>query len=186
MKIWFTDPSRRNKNSVAVKIAQSLTLCGAMLALPEISDAREGLLDQALEPPVMRGEATFRFLGFPVYEARLFTPEGQAFDWEKDFGLELTYLRRVSEDTIVSSTLGELERIGEDMPVEAQLQKCFEPVNKGDTYLAVTEGENRVTFWLNGSRTCTLTHPEAKFRFMSIFLGEDTRSASFTRRLRGE
>ena len=40
-------------------------------------------------------------------------------------------------------------------------------------------------FWRNGRKTCTLTHPGVKKSFMSIFLGNNTRSASFTRQLKG-
>lgn len=186
MKLSLHNPLRRNKRAARFPSALAACLLALTAVLPQQGQAREEIVEVQLDAPKVRGEATFRFLGFPVYQARLFTPAGQAFNWDQEFGLELTYLRRVSEDTIVNSTLDELDRIGEPMAVEAQLQKCFEPVQKGDTYLAVTEGENRVTIWFNGLRTCTLTHPKAKFRFMSIFLGDDTRSASFTRRLKGE
>ena len=104
----------------------------------------------------------------------------------KDFGLELSYLRNLSGKDIVESTMRELERTGGGLPVRAKLDACFTDVSKGDRYLAVTDGPNRVGFWLNGRKACTLSHPQIAPRFMAIFLGDNTRSKSFTRKLRGQ
>ena len=52
--------------------------------------------------------------------------------------------------------------------------------------LAIAQGPNNVSFWRNGSKTCTLTNPGITRSFMSIFLGNNTRSASFTQQLKGQ
>lgn len=134
----------------------------------------------------LRGQATFRYLGFPLYEARLFTKGARPLDWEQDFALELRYLRNLTSYDLVESTMRELKRTGGSLPVRDQLNVCFDDVGKGDSYVAVTQGANKIGFWRNGKRTCTLTHPRIKRRFMDIFLGDNTKSRSFTRRLRGE
>lgn len=133
----------------------------------------------------LRGTAVFRFLGVPLYEARLYTPGGQPFDWRQEFALELRYRKRLSQRDLIESTLVEMDRLGAAPPVRGQLQRCFQDVARGDRYLAVTEGEDAVRFWRNGVPTCTLSHPGIKRDFMSIFLGERTRSRSFTRKLQG-
>ncbi len=133
-----------------------------------------------------RGEATFSFLGFQIYKARLFTQGGQALDWSQDFGLELTYQRRLSQSDLVDATLQEMARVGNPLPIRSQLQKCYQPVGPGDSYLAVSDGPDRLNFWRNGVAVCTLTQDEIKTRFMEIFLGEDSRSARFTRVLLGK
>lgn len=157
-----------------------LSLC---LLTPGGLAASSGLNE--LDNPQLRGAATFRYLGLPLYDAQLFTPGGAAFSWNQDFGLQLQYRRNVSQKALVNSTLDEMQRIGRAAPVRDQLQVCFKAVKKGDRYLAVSEGPNMVSFWLNGRKTCTMSYPGIKRSFMSVFLGENTRSAAFTQRLRG-
>lgn len=134
----------------------------------------------------VRGAATFRFLGLPLYQARLFTRGGAPLDWSRDFGLELKYLRNLSEYDLVEGTLREFARIGTELPLRGQLERCFADVRKGDSYVAISQGPNKVAFWLNEKPMCTLAHPQIKRRFMAIFLGNNTRSKSFARKLRGE
>ncbi|WP_095590133.1 hypothetical protein [Actibacterium ureilyticum] len=133
----------------------------------------------------LRGSAVFRFLGVPLYEARLYTPGGQPFDWQQDFALELRYRKGLSQRDLVDSTLVEMDRLGAAPPVRDQLERCFQDVARGDRYLAVTRGADAVRFWRNGVPTCTLAHPRITRDFMAIFLGERTRSRAFTRKLQG-
>ena len=140
----------------------------------------------ALPGAELRGAATFRYVGFPLYEARLFTKSGAPLDWSKDFGLELKYLRNLSEYDLVESTMRELKRTGVALPLRRQLKQCYNDVRKGDRYVAVSKGQNQIEFWHNGERVCMLRHPQIKTRFMAVFLGENTRSKPFTRKLKGE
>ncbi len=148
--------------------------------------AQANTVESVLPDSELRGAATFRFVGFPLYKAQLFTQSGAPLDWSKDFGLELQYMRNLTEFDLVESTMREFARLGSDLPVRDQLSTCFDDVRKGDRYTAVSKGQNKIAFWLNGKPTCTLSHPGIKSRFMGIFLGENTRSKSFTRKLKGE
>ncbi|WP_120634778.1 hypothetical protein [Ruegeria sp. EL01] len=134
----------------------------------------------------LRGDATFRFLGLSVYDAKLYTPQGAPFNWSQDFGLLLRYRKNLKQKALVESTLEEMDRQGNGAPVQNQLEQCFQSVSKGDTYLAVSRGPDKVAFWRNGTKTCTLSYPGIKRAFMSIFLGNNTRSARFTRQLKGQ
>lgn len=133
----------------------------------------------------LRGQATFRFLGLPLYEARLYTPGGEPLDWQKDLALELTYLRRITEADLIESTLQEFSRTGAPLPVKDQLSQCFDEVGQGDRYLAVSNGPDQIMFWRNERQMCALSHPQIKQRFLTIFLGDNSRSRSFTRKLQG-
>lgn len=161
----------------ATLVAVLICFPGLIFASPE----KLGLGDAEL-----RGKATLRILGLPLYEASLYTVGGQKFDWSRDFGLRLVYQRSFSERDLVDSTLREMARIGPPVQIGSALEKCFDDVTKGDSYLAVTSGQDSLRFARNGQLTCTLSHPNIKRRFMEIFLGQDTRSKSFTRKLRGE
>lgn len=158
-------------------------LAGALL----MAAATQSLAVQSVLPEAqLRGEATFRYLGFALYQARLFTPEGAPLDWDAEFALELTYLRDVSAEDLVNGTLTELERTGSALPRREALAACFDDVTDGDRYAAITRGPDRILFLRNGSAACTLDHPGIKTGFMAIFLGENTRSGRFTRQLLGE
>ncbi|WP_122072344.1 hypothetical protein [Pseudophaeobacter sp. EL27] len=133
-----------------------------------------------------RGEAAFSFLGFQIYKARLFTQAGRPLDWSQDFGLELTYQRRLSQSDLVEATLREMARMGNALPIRDQLEKCYRSVAPGDIYLAVSDGPDRLAFWRNGVAVCTLYQDNIKTHFMEIFLGNDSRSARFTRALLGQ
>ncbi|WP_424943644.1 hypothetical protein [Aliiroseovarius crassostreae] len=158
--------------------------CLWLILIPVSAQANS--LQTLLPNAEVRGAATFRFIGFPLYKARLFTKSGAPLDWNADFALELQYQRNLTQYDLVEGTMRELARLGPALPVRDQLNTCFKNVRKGDRYLAVSRGQNRVAFWLNGTPTCTLSHPKIKARFMGIFLGNNTRSKSFTRKLKGE
>ena len=161
-----------------------LLLSLVLLLCPMIAQAVP--VSSAFPGAETRGQATLRFLGLPLYQARLYTPAGRALDWQEDMALELTYLRRLSETDLVEATLREFSRTGGPLPLRDQLLNCYDDVGRGDRYLAVSNGPDEVLFWRNGQRMCALSHPRIKQRFMAIFLGDNTRSPSFTRRLRGE
>jgi len=161
-----------------------LLLIAATLLVP--LSAQASIVKSVLPGAELRGAATFRFVGFPLYEARLFTKSGAPLDWNKDFGLELKYMRNLTEYDLVEGTMRELKRTGAALPLRGQLEQCFDDVRKGDRYFAVSKGQDQIGFWHNGKRVCTLSHPQIKTRFMAIFLGENTRSKSFTRKLKGE
>lgn len=156
----------------------------ALLASP--MSAQASVIETALPQAELRGKAIFRFIGLPIYEARLFTTNGGPVDWSRDFGLELEYMRSVKKKDLVNSTMDEFARNGPPIPVQDQLSRCFRDVSAGDRYLAITQGKNQIRFWRNGVSVCTLSYPQISKRFMSIFVGTNTRSASFTRRLKGE
>ncbi|MGR3734725.1 hypothetical protein [Pseudophaeobacter sp.] len=161
-----------------------LLLIAATLLVP--LSAQASTVKSALPGAELRGVATFRYVGFPLYEARLFTQSGAPLDWNKDFGLELKYMRNLTEYDLVEGTMRELKPTGAALPLRGQLEQCFDDVRKGDRYFAVSKGQDQIGFWHNGKRVCTLSHPQIKTRFMAIFLGENTRSKSFTRKLKGE
>ncbi len=166
-----------HKTRRAALLSLALLLPGGLAASP---------LSDAISDPELRGSATFRFLGLPLYDAKLYTPGGAAFSWNENFGLQLTYRKNLKQKALVESTLEEMARQGNPAPTEVQLQTCFQAVSKGDSYLAIAQGPNSVNFWRNGNKTCTLTNPGITRSFMSIFLGDNTRSASFTQQLKGQ
>ena len=64
-----------------------------------------------------RGSAVYRYLGFALYEARLFTQGGAPLDWNEEFGLELRYMRNLTRYDLVEGTMREFARTGGTIPV---------------------------------------------------------------------
>ena len=174
-----------SKSSLAMrKFLRHIALAFALLVIP--SAGVSASVAKALPGAELRGQATFRYLGFQLYDARLFTKNAAPLNWSEDFGLELTYKRKLTQYDMVEATLREMKRVGPSLPIRTDLERCYKGVSPGDRYLAVSEGPDTLRFWYNGSAICTLRHPGIKTRFMSIFLGENTRSTRFTRALKGQ
>lgn len=179
-------PPNRSRPSLLRPIFELLRQAILALAMVLPCGLAASPLAERLGDPQVLGSSTFRFLGLPVYDARLYTPGGAPFNWNQEFGLKLTYRRSIAQKALIKSTLDEMVRQGNPPPTAAQLQACFQAVSKGDSYLAISKGPDKIGFWRNGSRTCTLSSPGITRAFMSIFLGSNTRSANFTRQLKGQ
>lgn len=137
----------------------------------------------------LRGSAQLRWLGFRIYDARLFTSNAAAFDWSSPFALELDYKRGFSRKQLVSATGKELTRLEGDQPDQPEiLQKlntCFNTVEAGDRFVALGAAKDRVDFLFNGKRTCKLQHPNIRQRVLSIWLSDQARDPKLSRKLRG-
>ena len=70
--------------------------------------------------PRLVGEAKFRLLFFDIYHAALFAPDG-LYDGSAPYALRLSYMRDVSSQTIVDTSLDEMRRQG----IEASLNVSY-------------------------------------------------------------
>ena len=136
------------------------------------------------------GAVTFRWLGVTLYEAVLFTPGGKGFSWAQPMALQLRYAREISRENLIKATMTELGRMegarADHGAIETKLAQCFRDVGKGDRFTAAPKGAGRVDLYFNGSRTCTLNHPNIRERFLSIWLSDQARSTRLSRQLRGQ
>lgn len=136
------------------------------------------------------GSASFRWLGVTFYDATLYTQNTSQFSWQKPMALELQYRTGVSGRKLAGSAAIEIRRLEGTAPDSSQfvtkLQKCFRDVKKGDRYVAVSTSQNRVQLALNGRRTCTVDHSDARQRFFGIWLSPNSRMPTLSRQLRGE
>lgn len=174
------------------KVAVSGWLAVAALAfgLPGPAVAQTADLPPSLARSDVSGPVTYRLLGIPIYEAKLFKPRGEGFDWNRPFALQLQYAKTISGDRLLSATMSELRRMegqkDDHAEIELALATCFRDVSSGDRYLAYAVGPDRVDFWLNGSKTCEAQHPGLRNRFLGIWLSDESRAQNLTRRLRGQ
>ncbi|MBE1284372.1 MAG: hypothetical protein GJ676_13755 [Rhodobacteraceae bacterium] len=169
--------------------------CLALLALLAFgvshgAQARQDLKLAGLQAPTLVNEVTVRWLGLRLYKAALFTESGERFSWSEPMALQLTYLRDFSEPKLTKGTLDELQRIegnrSDHTALMAKLSKCFTDVQAGDRFVAASPRPDTLSMWLNGRKTCTVSEPNIRKRFLGIWLSDQARSASLSRSLRGQ
>lgn len=144
----------------------------------------------ALQSAAQRGSAQVRWLGIPIYSARLFTQDARRFDWASPFALELTYNRGFDQDRLVYATGKELTRMegkqADHSAILTKLQTCYRDVSNNDRFVAFGKARDEVLFSLNGNRTCLLKHPDIRKRLLSIWVSEKSRDPKLSRRLTGQ
>lgn len=137
-----------------------------------------------------RGEATMRWFGIPLYDATLFTPNGQALDWQRPIALRLVYSRKISREAFLTATMRELDRIegqrADHSEIRQKLMACYRDALTGDQFIAGSDTSDEVSLWFNGTKTCDVRHPQIRQRFLGIWLSDQSRSLRLTRHLRGD
>ena len=166
-----------------------LPLILLLLATPMRAADGAGVIAATIENAQIRGAATFRWLGLPLYTARLFTPGGAAVDWSRPVALQLTYARDIKRQSLVDATVSELERLegsqADHAVIGQKLSPCFRNVSEGDQFVAATRGRDEVVLFFNGNKTGSTSHDNLGRRFLDIWLSDNSRSPSQSRKLRG-
>ena len=136
----------------------------------------------AAPPPPMpgltlRGQATRRFLGLAIYEARLWT--GAGFEPERyptqRFALELSYFGALSGIEIAERSLLEMRRqeaLGDEREAawRSLMQRAFPDVGKGDRLTGEHDGAGAVRFLHNDRPTASTQDADFARLFFGIWL----------------
>ncbi|SNY92224.1 Chalcone isomerase-like [Cohaesibacter sp. ES.047] len=166
-----------------------VVLLGLLMAAPASSNTLSSNVMAQVRSPEKIGEAQVRFLGFRVYSAALFTQQGRAFNWKRPFALTLDYDRSFSKKRLIDASISEMERMEGDRPdhaaIAAKLENCFRSVKASDRFTATATSRNSVNFYFNGRQTCKISHAGIRERLLGIWLSDQSRDKSLSRRLRG-
>ena len=163
----------------------------ALFAAPLASANTPLEVAQALPGAQPIGAATTRFLGFTLYDAELFTRNGDAFDMGAPFALTLTYKRKFRGDKLAKATVDEISRIeGVDVSaltdLETEFLACFRDVTPGERVTAYGPSASTVLVFVNGTQTCRVEAAGIKQRFFNIWLSDASRDPAGARKLRGQ
>ncbi len=139
-----------------------------------------------------RGSATLRFLGFSVYEARLWVQRGfQARSYaQSPFGLELNYLRALSGPLIAERSLKEM-RLQGPLPEEREqawlqaMVRAFPDVKAGDRITGVHTPGVGARFWFNGQSRPAVRDADFSAVFFGIWLSEASSEPQMRKQLLG-
>lgn len=124
------------------------------------------------------GQGRLKVLFWSVFDASLYA-SGGSWSREKPFALSLSYLRDLSGESIVDSSVSEIR--GQGMDDEAKLARwskamaaIFPDVDDKTTITGIMNEERHTVFYRNGEHIGTISDPEFSQYFFDIWLGEDT------------
>lgn len=132
--------------------------------------------DAFLPTPQPVGQGQFRRWGFLIYDATLWSSNGQ-FKATEPFALRLSYARSVSRDQIVDASLDQMRKLGIDVAEQPdwtdKLRQVFADVNKGDALTGIYTPGKGAVFFYNDQLTGQVDEALAK-AFFSIWLDPQT------------
>ena len=161
----------------ALTVAGVAPVCADDAQLPMPAAVRAHVDDARLA-----GEGRLTWLGFTVYDARLFVPPG--FDardpYAQRFVLELTYARRLSGRSIADTSRDEIARLGYGSESDRDrwhraMERIFPDVDNGRRIAGVNLPGRGARFYVDGRFIGAIEEPEFARGFFAIWLDERTR-----------
>ena len=168
---------------VAVTRRRALVVLGSapLAAVARRGDTLPPELLGTLPQAQLLGEATLRYLGWQVYDIRLWADGPRALDRPEAarLALELRYARALDGSAIAERSLQEMQGIG---PVSrdqgerwlAALRGIFPDVDKGDRITGLQLPGEGTRFWVNGRSAGELRDAEFTRLFFGIWLSPRT------------
>lgn len=139
---------------------------------------------------IMSGEGVFNWTVFKLYRARLYV-SGLHYDPAQPFLLELSYLRTLPAEMIVSASVDELKRLRQ--PSSETLQSWSEALNSivpdvtlDDRLIGCFVPGKGITFYSADQQLGQIADPVFAEAFAAIWLDPDTRSGPLREALLGQ
>ena len=156
-------------------------LAGTLASLPAAADLPSAVQQDGF-PLTQVGEGRLTWLGFGIYEASLWTPEGRfnGFREGQQVALALRYERQFTRQQLIEITAGEWERL-ELAPAAVrsawslELDRMWRDVGKGDNLTAVVIPGRETVFYDDAGLLGHLRDPDFGPAFLRIWL--DSRTA---------
>ena len=126
----------------------------------------------------MVGQARLNVLFWPVYDSRLYSPDGRYAEGARPLRLEIQYLRDVEAQDLLEQTRKEWQRLGTGPAQQQQwlasLEQLWPDVSENDVLALVVDEQDRSTFLLNGKPLGTIDDPAFGGEFLAIWLSPET------------
>lgn len=139
--------------------------------------------------PAPVGAGTLRFMGFALYDGKLWSPNGR-WDASAPFALELIYARAFKGEDIVRRSLEEIRRLRtlDDATAarwEARLQSIFPDVKSGDRLTGVRLPGQGMRIYAGDRLLGHIDDESLAEAFFAIWLDPRTRAPDLRRKLLG-
>jgi hypothetical protein len=146
----------------------------------------------ALGQATLQGQKRFRWLGFSVYDIRLWVQAPlSAPEWAgRSLALELIYARSLKGNAIAEKSLEEMQA-QESIDAQRQarwlsfMQSAFPNVDDGDRLTGIYRPDGEATFYFNGQETASTKDADFARLFFGIWLSPDTSEPAMRRALFG-
>jgi hypothetical protein len=180
----------------AVALFASVALVWSTGAVAQTQSSEQTPLElpaatQADMPPLKpRGGGLLRKLGFRIYNAYLWTPNGAALDRNKPHVLDIQYLRNFTAKALAERSIDEMrdQGAGSDAVYPkwlTEMQTVFADVKPGDRLTGVVTAARTSKFFLNGVLRGEIADPAFTDAFFGIWLHEKTSEPKFRALLLG-
>ncbi len=154
----------------------------AMASAPAATSANSiGGAHPQLPGSKLQGQATMRFWGMRVYQARLWTAGDFRAEriTEQPLVLELQYLLDLNGQAIAERSLKEIQRAASIESEQAQrwlttMQRIFPDVKSGERLTGVLKPGIGVVFWHNDRKIAEVPDADFARRFFGIWLAPTT------------
>ncbi|MBO6757467.1 MAG: chalcone isomerase family protein [Roseibium sp.] len=175
------------RRTLSGTFAALLVLVVSMTSLPAHADL--GAAARSVPAAELVGQGRLTFLGFRVFDAELFAPNGR-YDPSEPFALKLTYLRNFTGAAIASETVKQMRRQGYSNTAkladwEQRLSAMFPNVRRGESITGVRTSSGVTDLYYGNRKIGTIRDSEFTRRFFSIWLGSNTKNPSLRARLVG-
>ena len=134
-----------------------------------------------LEKPALAGSGRLRFLGFSVYEARLWTtPQFQSERFgAHPFALEIRYARTISGSALTDASLKQMQALEAPSGTrqaewQQALSGAFPNVKAGDRLTGMHHPEKGLRLYFNGQLHKSIDDPLLSQSFFAIWLSPAT------------
>jgi len=162
-----------------------------LVALSPAAPARAdlGAAARLLPSAELVGAGRMTFLGFKVFDAELYAPDG-TYAPSAPFALKLTYLRAFKGKDIADSSVKEMRRQGgvSDRQLTAwgrEMEAIFPDVRPGQSITGVRTASGRTEFYLGNRKLGSIGDPAFTKKFFAIWLGNGSRDPQLRARLLG-
>lgn len=160
------------------------------LTLSQADDLPASLIRDFPHTWTLSGEGVFTWTVFKLYRARLYV-SGQCYDATQPFILELSYLRTLPCEMIVSASVEELKRLRQPSPETLQtwsdsLNSIVPDVTLDDRLVGCFVPGQGISFYSASERLGEIPDPVFAEAFAAIWLDPDTRSAPLREALLGK
>ncbi len=151
-----------------------------LFATPAVAEVRSvlpaGIMKQAGAPFAQVGSGNYRKLGFDVYRASLWAPDG-SYDKAKPFALQVHYTRNLSKKTVVNAVMGDVrkQRLADGATMDGWqklLTKSFPAIKDGDEIVGLSMPDKPTRLFHNGRQIISIRDRRLSDSFFNIWLGD--------------
>ena len=137
------------------------------------------------------GQGEMNWLWFKLYDATLYSQSGRYEPGNYPQALTLTYARDIERSDLLTATAEEWQRLelGSDVDRQrwiGQLAALWPDVGAGDRLTFYVDEAGVGHFWWHDQPLGTLADPQFSAAFLAIWLADNSRDPTLTRRLRGQ